>query len=185
MAQYYPKAAAAAHVEGRAVLRCTVAATGDLIDCTTAAEEPAGQGFGDAALHLAPLFKMRPMTKDGTPVSGGKINIPIRFVAPKQAIPTLEVALECYGAAAALAEQDPAAQPAQAETFAWRLVVEALSLPEKLRPSQLEDRLSSARKMGGTPAGGEASHPQCLQILSPESVQGLFSAMKLPPGFMP
>ena len=46
-------------------------------------EEPGDQDFGTAALKLSKLFKMRPQTKDGAPVDGGQINIPIRFDAPK------------------------------------------------------------------------------------------------------
>lgn len=87
MAKFYPKAAADARIEGRAVLRCTVTAAGDLADCTAPGEEPVGSGFGEAVLNLAPLFKMKPMTKDGVPVSGGKVAIPIRFVLPAPAAP--------------------------------------------------------------------------------------------------
>jgi protein TonB len=32
---------------------------------------------------MSKLFKMRPMTKDGQPVGGGKITIPIVFRLPK------------------------------------------------------------------------------------------------------
>ena len=41
------------------------------------------QGFGDAAMKMTKLFKMRPQTKDGAPVDGGKITIPIVFNVPK------------------------------------------------------------------------------------------------------
>jgi len=82
MAKFYPKAAADAHIEGRAVLRCTVTVDGDLADCTATGEDPPGNGFDQAVLNLAPLFKMKPMAKDGVPVSGGKVAIPIRFVLP-------------------------------------------------------------------------------------------------------
>ena len=82
VARLYPKAAAAAHVEGRATIHCTVTASGDLADCRVAGEDPMGQGFGDAALAMASKFKMKPQTRDGVPGSGGQINIPIRFVLP-------------------------------------------------------------------------------------------------------
>src|SRR6185437_14564624 len=98
MSRFYPPAAAADHIEGRAILHCKVAASGLLTDCAAGGEDPPGQGFAEAALALAPMFKMRPMTKDGAPVDGGKINIPIRFGLPKPPPPlTLESALECYG----------------------------------------------------------------------------------------
>ena len=40
-------------------------------------------GFGDAAMKLSKLFKMRPQTKDGQPVDGGTVRIPIAFRLPK------------------------------------------------------------------------------------------------------
>ncbi|MBS0360913.1 MAG: energy transducer TonB [Proteobacteria bacterium] len=78
----YPKAALAAHLEGRAVLHCGVAATGDLMGCRVVSEDPAGYGFGEAALSLAPKFKMKPQLRDGAPTSEGQINLPIHFSLP-------------------------------------------------------------------------------------------------------
>jgi protein TonB len=46
-------------------------------------EDPADYGFGDAALKIAKTFKMKPQTKDGAPVDGGQVRIPIRWVLPK------------------------------------------------------------------------------------------------------
>jgi protein TonB len=46
-----------------------------------------GAGFGDAALGLSSLFHMRPMTKDGRPVSGGTVRIPIMFRLPHPQAP--------------------------------------------------------------------------------------------------
>ena len=83
MARYYPARAQRMGVEGRATLSCTVGASGALQACAVASETPADQDFGAAALRMARLFKMRPMTKDGEPVSGGLVRIPIRFVLPK------------------------------------------------------------------------------------------------------
>jgi protein TonB len=71
------------NVEGRATIACTVDAKGGLQACEVASESPADQDFGEAALRMSRLFKMRPMTQDGVPVSGGSIRIPIRFVLPK------------------------------------------------------------------------------------------------------
>jgi TonB family protein len=83
----YPKAAAEKRLEGRATLKCGVNADGFLKDCASIAEEPAGQGFGAAALAIAPKFQMKPLTKDGVPVAGGTIRIPIRFANPVQMAP--------------------------------------------------------------------------------------------------
>lgn len=84
----YPEAATKAHADGRSTIRCTVSAEGSLTNCRVTAEEPAGLGFGEAALKLSPLFKMRPLSRDGTPVDGGTVNIPIRFVMPDSAAVT-------------------------------------------------------------------------------------------------
>ncbi|HEX7948132.1 MAG TPA: energy transducer TonB [Phenylobacterium sp.] len=81
VAAVYPPSALERGVGGRAVLACTVSATGLLVDCQ-ASDEPAREGFGAAALALSSKFRMRPMTKDGMPIDGGKARIPIRFVAP-------------------------------------------------------------------------------------------------------
>jgi TonB family protein len=178
LAQFYPKAAADAHIEGRAILRCQVAATGELADCTTSNEEPLGQGFGDAALKLAAYFKMRPMTKDGLPVSGGKINIPIRFMLPKQDPPTpsAEVALRCYGYAAAEAERNPDSPTAQVGVFAFGFLIQARLIPEHARPSEVAQVLAAQRSI----AAGKLQDPkfkgerdECAAALPADSAASL------------
>ena len=81
--RYYPERAQRMNVEGRASLSCTVNARGTLEGCSVASEDPSDQGFGDAAMRMSKLFKMRPMTKDGAPVDGGRITVPIVFRLPK------------------------------------------------------------------------------------------------------
>lgn len=83
----YPKAAAEQRLEGRATLKCGVNGEGFLKDCAAIAEEPAGQGFGAAALAIAPKFQMAKVTKDGAPVAGGVVRVPIRFANPTQMQP--------------------------------------------------------------------------------------------------
>jgi protein TonB len=70
-------------VSGRAEISCTVLATGKLTNCSVLSEDPPDQQFGDAAMKLSKLFKMRPQTKDGAPTSGGTVRIPIRFTIAK------------------------------------------------------------------------------------------------------
>jgi protein TonB len=79
IARVYPPRAASAGIRGRMVMKCGVTAEGRLADCTIVEETPPDEHFGDAGLRLSRLFRMRPLTKDGLPISGGTISIPIQF----------------------------------------------------------------------------------------------------------
>ena len=83
----YPADALKAHVEGMAVIGCGVAVDGKLTGCKVLKETPADAGFGTAALALSARFQMKPMSKDGHPVAGGVVRIPIRFMMPNAAPP--------------------------------------------------------------------------------------------------
>ncbi|HZZ32506.1 MAG TPA: TonB family protein [Phenylobacterium sp.] len=183
LAQFYPKAAASAHIEGRAVLHCQVTDTGNLSGCTASGEEPVDQGFGDAALHLSVYFKMRPMTKDGAPVSGAHINIPIRFALPKQGMPSAEVAMRCYGYSAAEAERNPTSQMAQVGVFAYRLMIEMRLASEHPRPSEAEEVLLSQRHIAADKIDDpkfKAERDECVALLGSDPMgvmQRLLSIM--------
>jgi len=77
-ARYYPERALERGQEGRVNLACIVAADGR-IACTVTSEDPAGWGFGEAALRISRHFRMAPATRDGAATSGGRVNVPIRF----------------------------------------------------------------------------------------------------------
>ena len=79
----YPPAARRHGIEGKAWIECKVTKEGDLADCQVLAETPPGVGFGAAALQMAGAFNMRPPTKDGRPVEGGVVRIPLMFRLPR------------------------------------------------------------------------------------------------------
>lgn len=61
------------------VLACDVEAGGALSGCKVDSEDPAGQGYGQAALTLGPKFRVGLMTGDGLPTVGAKVRVPIRY----------------------------------------------------------------------------------------------------------
>ncbi len=63
----------------RVVLACTVEAGGALGGCKVDSESPAGQGFGQGALALAPKFRVGPWSQDGQPTVGATLKLPIRY----------------------------------------------------------------------------------------------------------
>ncbi|NEX94535.1 TonB family protein [Caulobacter sp. 17J65-9] len=79
MARWYPLGALEKEVSGRVVMKCRVTATGSVGNCAVTSEDPAGYGFGDAAIKLSKYFKMSPRTVDGAPVEGAEVSIPLRF----------------------------------------------------------------------------------------------------------
>jgi hypothetical protein len=63
----------------RVTMVCDVQAGGSLNGCAVDREEPAGQGFGQAILALAPKFKVDLMSAEGMPTVGAKVRVPVRF----------------------------------------------------------------------------------------------------------
>ena len=77
MVQFWPAKSGGA--AGKVKLECVVSRRGLLEDCSVTSETPTGHGFGDSALAMSSIFVMRPMTVDGQPVGGSKVEIPIGF----------------------------------------------------------------------------------------------------------
>jgi protein TonB len=76
----YPSAARhAGSPDGRGTIACDVNADGGLEGCFVYKEDPAGLGFGEAALKLARYFKMQPLNSAGRSVAGGTVTLPIVF----------------------------------------------------------------------------------------------------------
>jgi hypothetical protein len=74
----FPKAAPGVTTV-RVMLNCVVQQRGMVGECRVEREEPAGQGFGQAALALAPYFRVATWSSEGLPVVGGGVNIPLRY----------------------------------------------------------------------------------------------------------
>lgn len=84
--RFYPKAAAAKGVSGRAILDCDVGAAGLLEHCRVADESPVGQGFGDAALRLSTIFRLEP-TSVPSEVGRRRLVTPVIFALPGRPLP--------------------------------------------------------------------------------------------------
>ena len=76
--RYYPSRAMDRNQEGHVSLDCIVSADGR-ISCSVASEDPAGWGFGEAALRISHYFRMAAQTSDGRPTSGGRARVGITF----------------------------------------------------------------------------------------------------------
>ncbi len=79
--RFYPDRAMRMGVAGDAKIRCRVTATLTLDQCAVVSETPPDMGFGEAALKMLVLFKMKP-TEDGHPTAGAIVTIPIHFAVP-------------------------------------------------------------------------------------------------------
>jgi TonB family protein len=78
VANAYPERAHRQGVSGDAVIGCKVGADGGVHDCKVLVEQPTGWAFGNAALRLAPFFRLRPGSWTPSP-DQPDLRIPVRF----------------------------------------------------------------------------------------------------------
>ena len=84
VARYYPERAQRLGIDGSATVVCKVSVDGRLRDCEVARETPPDAGFGEATVRLAEReFRMTPMTRDGVPVDGATVRIPLVYKLPE------------------------------------------------------------------------------------------------------
>jgi TonB family protein len=169
IARYYPRAAAAAQIEGSAAISCKVSAAGFLVDCTVLDERPAGHEFGQAALALSTSFRMRPMLRDGAPVEGGTVRIPMQFKLPPQdsgsgGPPTWAQVTRCYAFSFSALEAGPSSDENRGRFAAWRVVYEMKLISEGLKPTEIDARLVSARNAPAAP-GSPPDLAACDRII--------------------
>lgn len=82
MLKAYPAEALRNGKAGRAVVACRLTAAGAASACAVVEESPAGMGFGEAALRLAPTFQFSTKGPDGQSLVGGTFRIPLVWNAP-------------------------------------------------------------------------------------------------------
>lgn len=78
----FPEAALKAQETGWAVIECTIKPDGGMEACIVTAEQPQGLGFGDAALALGRMYKVKPFAEDGQSFAGRKVRAVIDFTLP-------------------------------------------------------------------------------------------------------
>lgn len=174
LARFFPREAMRKGQSGRAVISCSVTATGALANCSVVAEDPPGAGFGAAAVAMASKFEMRPMTRNGQPVAGGAVRIPINF-ATRPTMPVLKEAMICYGIAADAADADPTSEAAWRALTAWSGWVATNVFQAGGRPSEYEAKLGDARRAARKRraiASAEADRRACDEGLAKLAASG-------------
>lgn len=126
MIKAYPAEARAAGVGGRAEIDCIIAADGVLTACAVARELPEGQGFGAAALGLAPQMQLGAENRAGPRFAAGRVRIP--FVWRTTACPALFPSV-----------MEDAAPPESAPVRSWARPYSIISSPDWTRRPSAED----------------------------------------------
>lgn len=80
LAAFYPPRAARNNISGKATITCKVMADGRLNACVVKEESPPGEHFGEAALKIAPKFRMIPPDDPNAPPAD--VTVPLVFDVP-------------------------------------------------------------------------------------------------------
>jgi protein TonB len=78
----YPPDALARGISGRATVECEITGGGVLDHCRVLDEDPAGYGFGDAAVQLVFDYHVRP-DAEGRYAVGRRVSVPVDFIPPR------------------------------------------------------------------------------------------------------
>lgn len=82
--RYYPSEAMQQRLEGRATISCAVDTRGYFHECLKLSEAPQGLGFGDAAVRMTPLYKVKAkLSTAGKPIPPpATVTFEVRFPSP-------------------------------------------------------------------------------------------------------
>lgn len=165
-AKLWPIRAADYLTEGYAVALCTVTAEGGLASCRSVAEAPPGEHFGAAAVKIASLFKIKPVTTQGRVTDGATVRVPIRFIVPESRWASAREDIiartsACYGQVAHAAEQDLTKGDGWRASAYWTHQL-AVAMASALRPpSDFEEALAESHKAAAT---GELKPPPGAEL---------------------
>lgn len=171
----WPKDAVKRGAGGTGVVHCTVSAQGALYACTVVSEQPAGSGFGAAAVALTPQFLMSPGIKGGKPVAYDGVTIPVKFMSftPNMSRPSASVVSNVGWLAAPTYAEVAAAYPERARE---RKVGGQATMRCEFKA---DGRLDDCSVLGETPRGlgfGWAARTLVPKFQGPDSFGGGESA---------
>ncbi|MDO8914319.1 MAG: energy transducer TonB [Phenylobacterium sp.] len=148
LARRYPAKAQSKNIDGVAIITCKAQADGTMTGCAVTREYPAGENFGLATLALAPLFQLKTPHRDGQPIEGREVRLPIRWVLPGSrvaAMPKIDTLAACYGQLANRAEQNAQDVAAWRGSLYWYAQMINVAANRYSSPSELEASMSKAR----------------------------------------
>ena len=83
LARAVPAAAIRANLDGEMLLECDVTLEGRMSNCWVVSESPPGLGYGEAGLSLMRYMRATRPMRNGEPLSGAFVRIPITMRMPR------------------------------------------------------------------------------------------------------